>query len=166
MLTSQISSTQKLRVDNEHSSRITHVLGRLLKRRQRPSPVLENLATVSIIRILGGQNAARQKRAVIDLIRGIPANRHHVIVDVSQLNDDDMQLPQTLLDVIHETRKCRMNVVIGGVSVRQELLLELTRICQVVRCYRHDSDAIQACLLDQDRNASLSSDSKDGRIEP
>ena len=150
MITTQVTSHQKTRVDSPHQKRFSHVFNRLLSRWNQPAPVLESLSTVSIIRLNAGTTAARQRRDVVRLLRGILAHRNQLILDVSQLDDHDMCLPQLILDAHREAGSCRLNLVVGGISDRQQLLLEMTRITQIVRCFKHDSDAVRACLLDRD----------------
>ena len=140
------TNPETLRADQSSRAEFSHAFGRLLKRAMRPTPALESLAAVTIIRMAKGASAARQKRGIIRLFRGIPAHRNHVVLDVSALDDHDMGLPQLISDVLAEARRCRLNVVIGEVSVRQELLLEMTRISQIVQCFDHNSEAIRACL--------------------
>ena len=122
---------------------------------QKASPSCETVGAVTILMLTDRIRARKQRRQLLRLMHQVPVNRTQLVLDVSQVDDDDDDLPRLICDLIDEAQRCRLDVCVAGVSSKKQAFLELTRVMRFVRCYSDRRDAVCDLLISNPTSKQL-----------
>jgi hypothetical protein len=106
------------------------------------------LGTLTLVSLRSDLSAAQQRKQLARLIRELPLNQQKLILDISALPDSDARLSQWLEFALSLATRCRLELVLAGVSKPKLAYLELTRLSNLVPCYVSAGEAIRDSVVE------------------
>ena len=140
-------------IHRSHAASPDSVVGRR-QTLQANSPVsLEFIAGVTILTLNANAPTSKSCRALLRILKQIPMDRRHIVLDVSAMEDDDPGLPALVSKFTSTAQQCRLNACVAGLSPAKEAYFELTRVNQFVTCFQGRDEALCQLLMSSSAKA-------------
>lgn len=116
---------------------------------QRVPPLShQKLGAMTLITLRGNFSAMHQRKALARLIGSLSLDQQVVVLDISAVSETDPGLSRLLGCALSLATRCRMQLVLAGVSKPKLAYLELTRLSDLLPCYATIGEAIRELARD------------------